>query len=67
MRVIKPVTGTPQGGIVSPVLTNIYLHKVLDQWFEKQIRPVCRGQVMINRYADDFILRSKTKRMQRSF
>jgi group II intron reverse transcriptase/maturase len=54
-KVINPVTGTPQGGIVSPVLANVYLHYILDQWFEQEIKPKCRGQVMINRYADDFI------------
>jgi RNA-directed DNA polymerase len=54
-KVINPVTGTPQGGIVSPVLANVYLHYILDQWFEQEIKPRCRGQVMINRYADDFI------------
>ena len=39
-----PVTGTPQGGIVSPVLANIYLHYVLDLWFEKVVRPRCEGE-----------------------
>ena len=66
-EVIDPVTGTPQGGIVSPVLANIYLHKVLDQWFEEQIKPVCRGQTMINRYADDFICAFEDKQEARGF
>jgi len=66
-EVINPETGTPQGGIVSPVLANIYLHKVLDQWFEEQIRPVCRGQVMINRYADDFICAFEDKEDAKEF
>lgn len=66
-EVIDPVTGTPQGGIISPVLANIYLHKVLDQWFEEQIRPDCRGQVMINRYADDFICAFEDKEDAKRF
>lgn len=47
--------GTPQGGVVSPILANVYLHYVLDLWFEKKIRKYCRGQAYIVRYADDFV------------
>lgn len=47
--------GTPQGGVISPVLVNIYLHYVLDLWFEKKIRKLCKGQAYIVRYADDFV------------
>lgn len=47
--------GTPQGGIISPILANIYLHYVLDLWFEKVVRKHCRGEAYIVRYADDFI------------
>jgi len=54
-QVVYPLTGTPQGGIVSAVLANIYLHFVLDLWFEKAIKPSCRGEVMLMRYADDFV------------
>ncbi len=54
-KVIYPELGTPQGGIVSPVLSNIYLHYVLDIWFEKIFKPSCRGQAMLVRYADDFV------------
>lgn len=54
-RVIDPVTGTPQGGVVSPVLANIYLHYVLDLWFEKVVRKGIRGHGMMLRYADDFV------------
>ncbi|MFQ5484990.1 MAG: reverse transcriptase domain-containing protein, partial [Desulfobacterales bacterium] len=54
-QVIYPVTGTPQGGTVSAVLANIYLHFVLDLWFEKTIKPGCRGDVMLMRFADDFV------------
>jgi len=54
-RILHPVTGTPQGGIVSPLLANIYLHYVLDLWFEKKVKPNCKGEVYLCRYADDFI------------
>lgn len=54
-QVVYPVTGTPQGGIVSAVLANIYLHFVLDLWFEKIVRPRCRGDVILMRFADDFV------------
>ena len=54
-KVIYPVTGTPQGGIVSAVLANIYLHYALDRWMEKVIKPRCRGEVMLMRFADDFV------------
>jgi group II intron reverse transcriptase/maturase len=53
--VLHPYTGTPQGGVVSPVLANIYLHYVLDLWFEKVVKPRCRGQAHIIRFADDFV------------
>ena len=49
-----PQTGTPQGGIISPVLANIYLHYALDLWFEKKVKPKMRGRAMLIRYADDF-------------
>jgi group II intron reverse transcriptase/maturase len=54
-RVIHPQTGTPQGGVVSPVLANIYLHYVLDLWFEHKLRPLQRGRCRMIRYADDFV------------
>jgi group II intron reverse transcriptase/maturase len=47
--------GTPQGGLVSPVLANIYLHYVLDLWFEKRFKRSCKGKAHLVRYADDFI------------
>jgi len=49
-------TGTPQGGVISPLLANIYLHYVLDEWFEKQVKPVMRGKARLIRYADDFVI-----------
>ena len=54
-EVIHPATGTPQGGIVSPILANVYLHYALDLWFEKRIKPECNGDALIIRYADDFV------------
>ena len=51
----RPQSGTPQGGIISPVLANIYLHYALDLWFEKQVKPRMCGRAMLIRYADDFV------------
>jgi hypothetical protein len=47
--------GTPQGGLVSPVLANIYLHYTLDLWFEKRYAKSCRGKAHLVRFADDFV------------
>jgi RNA-directed DNA polymerase len=47
--------GVPQGGPVSPVLSNIYLHYVLDLWFERRFRKTCRGYAELTRFADDFV------------
>lgn len=54
-KVTHPVLGTPQGGIISPVLANVYLHYVLDQWFEEVVRKNNRGQCRLFRFADDFV------------
>jgi RNA-directed DNA polymerase len=54
-QVLHLVTGTPQGGIVSPILANIYLHYVLDVWFDVTVRTHCQGQIYLCRYADDFV------------
>jgi group II intron reverse transcriptase/maturase len=51
-----PESGTPQGGVVSPLLANIYLHEVLDRWFNGQIVPRLAGQAFLVRYADDAVL-----------
>lgn len=51
-----PEAGTPQGGVISPLLSNLYLHEVLDQWFEHEVKPRLRGRAFIVRYADDAVL-----------
>ena len=52
----KPESGTPQGGVISPILANIYLHYALDLWFEKTVKPRMKGRAMLIRYADDFVV-----------
>jgi group II intron reverse transcriptase/maturase len=51
-----PRSGTPQGGVVSPLLANVYLHTVLDEWFEKEMVPRLTAEAHLIRYADDFVL-----------
>ena len=51
-----PDDGTPQGGVISPLLANIVLHYVLDEWFEKEVRPRLKGEAFVIRYADDFVI-----------
>ncbi len=51
-----PKKGTPQGGLISPLLSNIYLHYVLDEWFVEQVKPRLSGRSFIVRYADDFVI-----------
>jgi hypothetical protein len=51
-----PEAGTPQGGVISPLLSNLYLHEVLDRWFEHTVRPRLRGRAILVRYADDAVL-----------
>jgi len=51
-----PESGTPQGGVVSPLLANIYLHEVLDRWFEQRVKPRMEGKSFLIRYADDFVM-----------
>lgn len=54
-KTLHPETGTPQGGIISPILANIYLHFALDLWFQKVVVPHCHGEACLIRYADDFV------------
>jgi RNA-directed DNA polymerase len=51
-----PEAGTPQGGVISPLLANVYLHYVLDVWFEEVVKPCLKGRAFLVRYADDFVL-----------
>lgn len=51
-----PEAGTPQGGVLSPLLANIYLHDVLDAWFDQDIKPRLKGRAFLVRYADDVVL-----------
>lgn len=55
-KVVRSEKGTPQGGPLSPLLANLYLHYVLDLWFERKFRRTCRGAVEMVRYADDFVV-----------
>jgi RNA-directed DNA polymerase len=59
--------GTPQGGLISPILANIYLHYALDLWFEKVIKKRCRGEAQIVRYADDFVCCFQNKQEAEEF
>ncbi len=51
-----PEAGTPQGGVISPLLANVYLHYVLDVWFEEVVKPRLKGRAFLVRYADDFVM-----------
>jgi RNA-directed DNA polymerase len=51
-----PESGTPQGGVISPILANIYLHEVLDEWFARQVAPRLAGRAVLVRYADDLLI-----------
>src|SRR3990172_10239166 len=51
-----PEAGTPQGGVISPLLANVYLHEVLDVWFQREIQPRLQGKSLLVRYAGDFLV-----------
>lgn len=55
-RTTYPDAGTPQGGVISPLLSNVYLHEVLDEWLEHTVKPRLRGRARLIRYADDFVV-----------
>ena len=57
----RPDEGTAQGSIISPLLGNVYLHHVLDLWFEDEVRPTLAGPAQLIRYADDFVLGFATR------
>jgi group II intron reverse transcriptase/maturase len=54
-KVLHPETGSPQGGVISPILANVYLHNVLDKWFQKDVIPHCSRKAILIRYVDDFV------------
>jgi hypothetical protein len=54
--VTRAAAGTPQGGVISPLLANIYLHEVLDKWWVREVLPRLSGRAFAVRYADDFVL-----------
>jgi RNA-directed DNA polymerase len=60
-RVYHPESGTPQGGVISPLLANIYLHEVLDVWFHRDVLPRLSGNAFLVRYADDFVMVFETE------
>ena len=51
-----PEGGVPQGGVVSPLLSNVYLHYVLDEWFVKEVKPRLRGRAFLVLVADEFVI-----------
>jgi group II intron reverse transcriptase/maturase len=55
-QISYPESGSPQGGVISPLLANIYLHYVLDEWFEQEVQPRLAGRAYLIRYADDFVI-----------
>lgn len=54
--ITHPDSGSPQGGVVSPILANLFLHYVLDEWFVREVQPRLKGRAFLIRYADDFII-----------
>jgi RNA-directed DNA polymerase len=54
--ITHPEKGSPQGGVISPILANLFLHYVLDEWFEEQVQPRLQGRSFMIRYADDFVM-----------
>ena len=59
--VYHPDTGTPQGGVASPLLANVFLHEVVDVWFEREVKPRLRGRAALIRYADDLVMVFETE------
>jgi retron-type reverse transcriptase len=65
-QVSYPEDGTPQGGVISPLLSNIYLHEVLDCWFVQEVLPRLKGYAFLVRFADDCAPRAQGKQMSLS-
>jgi group II intron reverse transcriptase/maturase len=61
-NVSHPDSGTPQGGVVSPLISNVFLHYVLDQWFEQDVKPRMRQPTFLIRFADDFVIGFRDER-----
>jgi len=61
-QVRYPSCGTPQGGVISPLLSNVYLHEVLDRWFEEVVKPRLKGRAFLVRFADDFVIGCELRR-----
>ena len=61
-NVSHPDSGTPQGGVVSPLISNVFLHYVLDLWFERDVKPRMRRPAFLIRYADDFVIGLRDER-----
>ena len=59
--------GTPQGGVISPLLANIYLHYVLDLWFKKEIKSQAKGHMDLIRYCDDFVVCCESEKDAKNF
>lgn len=55
-NVSYPDSGSPQGGVISPLISNVFLHYVLDLWFEHDVKPRLEGDAFLIRYADDFVI-----------
>ncbi len=62
----RTTEGTPQGGVVSPLLANIYLHHVLDEWFERDVRVRLKGNSILVRYADDSVMAFENSRRRQA-
>lgn len=54
-KITRPSSGSPQGGVISPILANLYLHYVLDLWVEKVVKKHLLGEIYVYRYADDVL------------
>jgi len=65
--VISTTVGTPQGGVISPLLANIYLHYILDLWFEKRFKAQAKGYVEMVRYCDDFVVCCESEHDAKNF
>jgi len=55
-ELVHPEAGTPQGGVISPLLANVYLHYVVDGWFEQEVKPRLKGRAFLVRYVDDLVM-----------